>query len=198
MRVGAAWGEPGPPMRVLVIGDAKLLLSENGGRTWVPVGPEGVEAKVMSLVYDAERHVLSALTEIGGMGVSTDGGSTWEVVARKERPPADPPQPYEALLPAGTIASVEIPGPGGKPATLVAGTANGLQVSADGGTTWTQVALPYEGSVTALVRDPERRDRLYAATETGYLFESGNRGRAWEAINDEPVGEVAAIYVLRI
>src|SRR4051794_9065960 len=43
VRVGAAWGEPGPPMRVLVIGDGKLLLSENGGRTWVPVGPEGVE-----------------------------------------------------------------------------------------------------------------------------------------------------------
>src|SRR4051812_47843895 len=59
-RVGAAWGEPGPPMRVLVIGDAKLLLSESGGRTWVPVGPEGVQAKVMSLGYDAERHVLSA------------------------------------------------------------------------------------------------------------------------------------------
>ena len=52
--------------------------------------------------------------------------------------------------------------------------------------------------MTALARDPERRDRLYAATETGYLFESGNRGRTWEAINAEPVGPVASIYVIRI
>ena len=136
VRVGAAWGEPGPPMRVLVIGDAKLLLSENGGRTWVPVGPEGVEAKIISIDYDAERHVLSALNHMEDLWVSLDGGVMWQIVPKKERPPTDPPQPYEALLPPGTIASVEIPGPGGKPATSVAGTTEGLQVSADGGMTW--------------------------------------------------------------
>ena len=198
MRVGAAWGEPGPPMRVLVIADGKLLLSENGGRTWVPVGPEGQEAKVMSLDYNAERHVLTALTDMGDVWLSTDGGSTWEVAARTDRPTADAAQPYEATLPPGTLAFVDIPGGEGMPHALVAGTADGLQVSADGGTTWTEVSLPHEGTISALARDPERRDRLYAGSGTGYLFESGNRGRTWEAINDQPVGAVSALYVERI
>ena len=50
----------------------------------------------------------------------------------------------------------------------------------------------------ALARDPERRDRIYAVVGDGYLFESGNRGQAWEPINTAPVGQVSFLFVVRI
>jgi photosystem II stability/assembly factor-like uncharacterized protein len=197
--VGAAWAELGPPIRVVAVADGGLVLSENGGRAWEPVGPKGVRGqRVLSLDYDAGRHILTVTTESGDTWVSTDGGARWLIEAREEKPLDDPAQAYAAQLPPGTLVSVAIPGAPGTPVALVAGTPNGLQISPDGGASWTQPALPNEGSVTALARDPERRDRLYAATSTGYLFESGNRGRTWESINAEPVGAVGALYVIRI
>ena len=54
------------------------------------------------------------------------------------------------------------------------------------------------GGVIALARDPERRDRLYAATSTGDLYESGNRGQAWRQVNNAPIEAVVALFVLRI
>ena len=195
--VGAAWAEPGPPIRVLVAADGGLLLSESGGRMWEEVGPQDLEGRIVSLDHDEGRHLLLAMKDDGSLWVSSDGGVTWEAGSNEEKRESEKGADYGALLPVGTLAWVEIPGAGGS-VTLVAGTSDGLQVSEDGGNTWSAAALPREGEVTALARDPERRDRLYAATATGYLFESGNRGRSWEAINDEAVGSVGAMFVLRI
>src|SRR5436190_12969031 len=83
--VGAAWAEPGPPIRVVAVADGRLVLSENGGRIWEPVGPEGAQGpRVLSLDYNAERHILIATTESGDTWVSTDGVAMWQIEARKE------------------------------------------------------------------------------------------------------------------
>jgi len=198
-RVVAAWGEPGPPIWVLAVAAGALLLSETGGRTWDPVGPEGVDgAVVLTLDYDEASHLLNAFTSDGGLWVSTDGGATWQMGTHEEKRQGDLTESYAAQLPPGSIVSVSIPGSGETPGTLVAGTPEGIQLSDDSGITWTRPPLPSAGSVTALARDPERRDRLYAATSTGFLFESGNRGRRWEAINHEAIAPVVALYILRI
>ncbi|MEO8286670.1 MAG: hypothetical protein ABI670_09565 [Chloroflexota bacterium] len=198
--VTSAWGEPGPPIRVLAVADGTLLLSENGGRTWDAVGPEaGASGSVVSLSYEEAGHVLFAHLD-GGVWQSTDGGATWQVQPAGTLPtaPDDQNAGYIASLPADMLAYVLVPGAAGMPPALVVGTSAGLEVSQDGGTTWTQPTLPQEGAVTALARDPERRDRLYAATDGGYLAESGNRGQTWQAINTEPLARVASIYVVRI
>jgi photosystem II stability/assembly factor-like uncharacterized protein len=198
-RVASAWSEPGPPIRVVVVADGKLLLSESGGRMWDAVGPHGIEGlQALALDYDATTQTLRSVNEDGSTWISTDGGATWEIAPREEILPAGPTPGYAAQLPPGTLVSVEIPGAVGTPPALVAGTPDGLQVSPDGGDTWEEPDLPRAGSITALERDPERRDRLYAATSTGYLFESGNRGQSWQAINREPVAQVRALFVLRI
>jgi BNR/Asp-box repeat len=198
-RVLAAWGEPGPPVRVVVVADGVLMLSENGGRTWDLVGPEGVEGvKVLNLDYDEAGHSLKAVTHDGGIWVSTDGGATWQIATRKESRQGDVSETYSAQMPPGSSVSMVIPGSGGTLPALLAGTPDGIQVSADGGDSWTGAVLPHKGSVTALARDPERRDRLYAASAAGYLFESGNRGRTWQAINREAIAPVATLFVLRI
>lgn len=122
-----------------------------------------------------------------GVRGSSDGGARWGTLAGS--PPA-------------ALALAIVPGAAGKPPALVAGTPLGLRVSQDGGDSWQEASLGEAtgeaAGVTALVRDPERRDRLYAATSSGYLFESGNRGQAWERINPSPLPPANYLFVLRI
>jgi hypothetical protein len=63
---------------------------------------------------------------------------------------------------------------------------------------WQAVDLPQSGSIAAIARDPERRDRLYAATASGYLYESGNRGQTWGPVNEDHLGGINAIFILRL
>ncbi|MGA7731127.1 MAG: hypothetical protein WCD37_07620 [Chloroflexia bacterium] len=100
--------------------------------------------------------------------------------------------------PQGGEALAVITGAALVQAALVVGTQDGAVVGPDGGATWNTPEMPHDGGVTAFARDPERRDRLYAALGTGYLVESGNRGGSWQAINVAPVGPVGFIYVVRI
>jgi photosystem II stability/assembly factor-like uncharacterized protein len=95
-------------------------------------------------------------------------------------------------------ALVVIPGAASMPPALVVGTDVGIVVSPDGGTTWHTPELPHSGGVTAFARDPERRDRLYAAIDKGYLVESGNRGTTWQSVNSQPAAPIGYIYVVRI
>jgi photosystem II stability/assembly factor-like uncharacterized protein len=92
---------------------------------------------------------------------------------------------------------VAVPGSAARPPALLVGTHSGLSVSPDTNA-WQTADLPHEGAVTALVRDPERRDRVYVATSTGYLLESGNRGQSWQPVNAAPVESIRALFVVRI
>ena len=74
----------------------------------------------------------------------------------------------------------------------------GLAVGPGDGAGWQAIVLSEESGVATLARDPGRRDRIYAATSTGYLFESGNRGQAWESINPYPLPPASFLFVLRI
>jgi hypothetical protein len=262
--VRATWGEPGPPMRVLAAVDRGLLLSENGGRTWESVGPEGVTSPATLLCHDEESGALYAAHEGGALSVSSDGGATWEVVgdlpargAVLALTRADQPGEFFALIegsglyvgnprhgawqgitggdvhavgtlqpgtwlfvcttagvaaseargtpwrllqgsPSGGKAIAAVPGSDPAKTALVVGTEDGLWASPDAGATWHRPDMPAPGAITAIVRDPERRDRMYTATETGLLFESGNRGVEWTVINAAPVAPVRSLFVLRI
>jgi hypothetical protein len=203
---GESWGilpgfEEGGSVRMLLAdanepGRFYVLLDMGGGETalldgklregeweletsgWRRQAIEGMTA----LSQDMALGDLYAATREGA-AMSADKGDTWM------------PLPG---APAGGQAIVAIPGPGDAPPALVLGTDDGLHVSQDGGGTWAAVALPQAGGVTTLARDPERRDRLYAGTSTGYVFESGNRGQAWQVINAAPAPPVRFLYVIRI
>src|SRR5262249_30845575 len=124
-KVAAAWSEPGPPIRVVVVADGKLLLSESGGRMWDEVGPRGLEAaNTLTLDNDAAAQTLRVVIEDGSSWTSTDGGATWDITPREEARAAEPAPEYAAQLPPGTVVSVEIPGGAGMPTALVAGTAD--------------------------------------------------------------------------
>ena len=262
--VYAAWGEPGPPIRVVAAVERGLLLSENGGRTWESVGPAAEDGQMSLLYHDEAEGVLYAVRSDGALFASTDGGTTWEEAgavpasgALLALARADLPGEFFVLvegsglyvgnprhgtwqgitggdvhavasLSDGTwlfvctgagVAASEARGtpwmllqgspPGGKTiaavpgsdptkTALVVGTPDGLWTSPDSGATWRKPDMPAPGGISAVARDPERRDRLYAATGTGLLFESGNRGAEWSDVNAAPVAPVRSLYVVRI
>lgn len=262
--VYAAWGEPGPPIRVVAAVERGLLLSENGGRTWESVGSDADDGQMSLLYHDEAEGVLYAARADGALFESGDGGTTWDeagavpasgavlALARADLPGeffvlvegsglyvGNPRHgswqgitggdvhavaslsggswlfvctsagvaaseargtPWTLLQgsPRGGRAIVAIPGSDPSRTALVVGTQDGLWVSPDSGATWQRPEMPGNGGITAIARDPERRDRLYAATDTGLLFESGNRGGEWSAVNAAPVAPVRSLYVVRI
>jgi photosystem II stability/assembly factor-like uncharacterized protein len=167
---------------------------------WLP--PRMVlQGKVITAVWAEPGPPIRVLVDVQGtILLSENGGRTWEDAPSDSKIPLDDQSAidYEASLPQDHQALVAIPGATGVPPALVVGTKDGLQGSPDGGVTWHSPELPHGGGVTALARDPERRDRLYAATSTGYLYESGNRGQSWQSINAQPVAPVRCICVIRI
>jgi hypothetical protein len=137
---------------------------------------------VSALTQESGTGDLYAATQ-EGVQIGADRGLIWDLL---------PGSPAEAM------AIAAIPGPADMPPSLVVGTASGLFASSDGGGVWQAIDLPQPGGITALARDPERRDRLYAATSTGYLYESGTRGQTWQPINEHPVGSANSLFVIRL
>lgn len=154
-----------------------LLRTSAGGGEWRVLPLSGVDA----VTLDRATGNLYAMTE-GGVQVSDSQGDSWTLMLAS---------------PADGNAILAIPAPAGKQPSLVVGTPQGLFLSPEG-STWRPIDLPRPGVVTAFAADPQRRDRLYAATATGYLMESGNRGQSWQPINADPLAAVSYLYVIRI
>ncbi|HET6312845.1 MAG TPA: hypothetical protein VFH60_03340 [Chloroflexia bacterium] len=158
-----------------VEGYPSALRGNLGNGDWADIGLEEVAA----LAHDADKGGLYAC---GLLGVYAGAGSSWTLL---------PGSPRD-----GT-SIVAVPGPAARPRTLLVGTPTGLSVSPDANA-WQTADLPHEGAITALARDPERRDRVYAATSTGYLLESGNRGQSWQPVNSNHIALVGSLFVVRI
>lgn len=99
-----------------------------------------------------------------GFIASTDGGANWEQVSPGESGPVDFHQ--MTVSPADPM--------------VVYGAFGGLQVSRDGGKTWS-VAGPLPERLIDLAASARDADRLYAATEAGLLV-SKDAGGTWEAV----------------
>lgn len=180
--VTLSMGEP-----VVVGGDRLYLIAERAGEpALVRVAIDGTDWRVLGLegaaaaAYDPGDGTLYAMTE-EGVQSSSDWGDTWALLAGS---------------PEDGNAMTVIAAPAGKPATLLVSSPAGLFHSE--GAAWQPVELPHGGIVTAFQHDPQRRDRLYAATSTGYLYESGNRGHAWQPVNAEPFAPVSSLFVVKI
>ncbi|HEY0070276.1 MAG TPA: hypothetical protein VGE04_09945 [Chloroflexia bacterium] len=156
-------------------GTPVLLRGNLATGDWSGMALEGVVA----VARDADKGGLYACTPLG---VYAGAGSSWSLL---------PGSPRDGN------AIVAIPGAAAKPPSLLVGTPPGLSASPDTHA-WQVVDLLHQGAVTAFARDPERRDRVYAATATGYLLESGNRGQSWQAVNSTPTEAIGALFVVRI
>ena len=175
-RQAALWGgdvrslaiDPARPERVFAgTSSGQVLLSENGGATWMPAGlPVAFPGWVVSdLLLDGEGRLWAALWGLWGAGgnvyMSTDGGATW--AERGEGLPGN--QVYR--LAAG----------GGR---LYAATRGGVYGSDDEGTNWRHLtaAHPEIQKVSSLLVDgPE----VLAGTWRR-AYKSYDGGASWRGV----------------
>ncbi|MEM8934542.1 MAG: hypothetical protein AAGE94_25335, partial [Acidobacteriota bacterium] len=93
---------------------------------WTPVGPDGGAGARALAVAPSDREIVVA-TSRSQVLRSTDGGSTWRVVA------IEPPFVDIAVHPGDPDSVVGIQGSG-----------DGLRISRDGGTTWFAASAPQD------------------------------------------------------
>lgn len=146
---------------------AGLFQTKDGGRTWDLMDKMerhkmqrqgGIAALVVSQRFP---DVLYA-TNGGGILVSTTGGRTWESFPNE-------------LSGRRAFYLVEI---AGSPETLLAGTADGLWRSEDGGKSFRQESPSVvRGAVLALAQHPG--GPAYAITQEGAVFKSPEGGKGW-------------------
>jgi len=160
--------------------------STNGGATWEPLrpGPAFPGYVVTALVADpgAPGRLWAALAgQYGGGGLvarSDDRGVSWNILARWKKTVA-------------TRALALVPG---DPALLAVGGDDGVQLSRDGGLTWTRSGEGTEGllQVESLAFDPKDPRVLYAGTWR-QAFRTTDGGATWKRIAEGMVLD-ATIY----
>src|SRR5262249_13562609 len=110
---------------------SRLFRSEDDGRTWAEASatlekhcPRIMNTRVTTVIADpVEKETLWAGVEIDGLRRSRDLGRTWQCVG-------------QGLSAQDIQARAVVPGNGG-PRRMLAATNNDLNVSEDGGETWT-------------------------------------------------------------
>ncbi len=174
-----------------------LFESADRGVTWtsIPVVPPASEAPAFAdfVIAPSAPNVLYALTYLGGLLRSDDGGVGWASVGH---------------LPQGTVKLAVDPR---DPSHLAAATVGALASSSDGGHTWSRMRVvstqtfAQADRIVGLAFDPFHRDTLYYAVNhyvasygslqsdysedkyQGLLFRSSDGGRSWGL---QPVTEV--------
>jgi hypothetical protein len=221
----AGEGESAQSTIYVAMEGGKVVASQDGGAAWDDLPPLPIEITHARHLSDGPNGtvLLMAFTAAGGgrLLVGEPESGTWQTPYTKITSDAayvPDSDTFYALTPTGISYGMlegqewdplpgapvsgavlaAIPGPAGKPPAILIGTPNGLSVSQDGGVAWSAVTLPNEGGVVALTRDPERRDRIYAALSSGYLYESGNRGQSWEPVNGQPLPPLLGLFAIRI
>ena len=130
--------------------------------------------------------------------LSTNGGRTWE--------PTPPEMAAGAVFftdpnPPSLNAVLQLPAmkPELPPVLLIV--ADGVIQRRQGDEADWSVVAPDPAApspVTALVPDPERRERVYAGTQAGQIYTSADRGKTWTRLDVPPLPPLHHIFVLRI
>jgi hypothetical protein len=184
LQVWSLWVAPQRPQRIVAgTCPSRLLLSEDGGKTWAEARavllqecPRIMWTRVTSLVGDpADPDHLWAGVEIDGVHHSQDGGRTWHRI--------------------GTgLSSQDIHGlvivPDGNSRRLLASTNNDLNVSTDCGATWKPQELarvlpsPYFRGLGQKAGSPEvlfLGNGDFPPGSVGAVGRSTDGGRTWQA-----------------
>lgn len=171
-------GPEGSEDTILIATPARVQRSTNGGETWTPGGewPEAVaesEDPVAVLLAAARApNRLVALARAGRVWMSGNGGLSWHDSGLQQ-----------------AVRAVALEPRSGRH-VWVAGDA-GVAASADGGASWSGLALPAESGgwpgsggdhIVALQVDPRVSETLYAAMGSGAVYRSDRGGQGWQSL----------------
>lgn len=169
---------------------AGILVSRDRGGSWVQIynQPQG-QAAVTSLVYDPRNtSTFYAGLSTGTVLKSTDSGINWNALT-------DFRDRIEEVVATGD-------------ALYVLGHAQGLRRSADGGRTWTEIAIVSTSPANNLgdesidkyndiFIDPKNRSIIYIATGKG-LFRSDNAGTSWSKLSVPVTPELTDVSAVSV
>ncbi len=201
------------PVRVLaVLADAPepLLATDDGGRTWKPLGP-GLHSEAVRGIYASPGGWWAALERGGLMRYDPAlRGGAWiptGMLSGDIQPPSEPSQPLllKRRNPPPPRAQVAKPAAGLRPLRAVvddmafsadgwyAATEDALLVSRDAGNTWRSVPFGPLSLPTRSVRVSPDGRRLWAVSLRGIVY-SLDGGRSWDW-RDLPVDAGGALHL---
>lgn len=152
-------------------GNMGVRLTEDGGCSWRPILAKEWDFHAMAVSPANPDHLWGFYR--GDLQRSTDGGHTWQAIAR--------PQPIGSLA----------PDPKNTELLYAAAGQAGLLKSADGGATW----APFRSKAAAVVAvDPTDARVLYAGGQ-GYVDKSTDGGLTWTTLNTGLPADAAVGYI---
>lgn len=163
--VGGLAVDPSDANRLFAAGDGRVLGSEDGGRTWRPLGPAG---GVAGVAVAAARPATLYAAGRGVFARSDDRGRTWEALADR--------------LPVGDVRALALD-PTDPSVVYAVAADRRLLRSADAGGSWAEVGtrLPTDATALAVVSTaPGSPPILFAATMEDSVFGSVDGGVSWE------------------
>src|SRR5271170_645420 len=164
------------------------LAAQGGSSNWIPVGPNGGDARSFAVDPGNPQHLYLGTTT-SWIYQSTDGGGNWKRLARLGKADdlvvdslvVDPSN--TKMLFAG-VWQVDRP-------------AGGIYISRDGGGTWTASPEMDGQSVRALTQSYSDPKVLVAGTLKG-VYRTENRGQSWKEISPPESGEIREVESIAI
>lgn len=168
MVMAADWDRTDPSVIYIAAGNG-LIKASQGGRLWrITTGWDVTELRDVS-VDPNEPHTVY-FSHTAGIHKSRDGGTTWQAADNGIR------EKYCETLQVDRS----------KAGRVVAGTANGVFVTEDGGGVWKRMGI--EGwQVRRVAQSPHDAAHWLAGTQGAGLYQSKDGARTWEALGDVAV-----------
>jgi photosystem II stability/assembly factor-like uncharacterized protein len=156
--------------------------------SWVPVGPDGGDARSFAADPNNDKHIYLGTTN-SWIYQSEDGGANWHRLATLAKTD-------DLLLDNIVVDSSD-------PNTLLVGAwvvdhpDGGLFISHDAGKTWTTVAAMKGQSIRALTQAPSDPKTMIAGTLKG-VFRSEDGGQTWNRITPEGSADLHEVESIAI
>jgi photosystem II stability/assembly factor-like uncharacterized protein len=156
--------------------------------SWVPVGPDGGDARSFAADPNNDKHIYLGTTN-SWIYQSQDGGASWQRLAKLAKTD-------DLLLDNIVVDSSD-------PNTLLVGAwvvdhpDGGLFISHDSGKTWTTVEAMKGQSIRALTQAPSDPKTVIAGTLKG-VFRSEDGGQTWNRITPEGSADLHEVESIAI